>query len=349
MLDLLVTCYLFLGGSGAGACFVAAVLGLLSPRECAQSAYAPLYRTLIAPMFAVSAAALALGVLCLAADLGRIDRLLLLVTSPVFSYIAVGAYALAATLALSCALALVWARVAHRGLSSARFAGAPAGSALRTVLQVAALPTSFSTMAYTGLLLQSVSAVPLWATPWLPVLFVISSLSCGIALAVATAAFTGAVDAFSRTLSRLMRIDALLLLAEGIVATLVVASAWLGGSPGVLAPPLGGQTSQAAIASAHSLLTGELAPVFLVVFAFVGLAVPLALELATTVLAPRCSKSSHDALSNACCGALRLRASAMLVVALCVLAGGLALRFCLVEAGLSPSLVISADIALGAM
>lgn len=33
MLGPLIVCYLFLGGTGAGACLVLAVLGLLAPRE----------------------------------------------------------------------------------------------------------------------------------------------------------------------------------------------------------------------------------------------------------------------------------------------------------------------------
>ena len=33
MLGPLIVCYLFLGGTGAGACLVLAVLGMLAPRE----------------------------------------------------------------------------------------------------------------------------------------------------------------------------------------------------------------------------------------------------------------------------------------------------------------------------
>ena len=82
--------------------------------------------------------------------------------------------------ALAVLAGLAWAGLARRW----RFA------AVR-VLQAALALAALAVMLYTGLLLQSLNAVPLWATPWLPALFVLSSLSCGMALVLAACVLAG--------------------------------------------------------------------------------------------------------------------------------------------------------------
>ncbi len=93
MLGPLIVCYLFLGGTGAGACLVLAALGLLAPGELVAvrgaggdgagrrpaGAHAVLrppaaYRRLLAPGYRAAPVALALGMVCLLADVGRADR-----------------------------------------------------------------------------------------------------------------------------------------------------------------------------------------------------------------------------------------------------------------------------------
>ena len=204
MLGPMIVCYLFLGGTGAGACLVLAVLGLLAPRERVAVAIdgargsvsrrsSPRvvlrvpepYRKLLAPGYAAALVTLALGMVFLLADVGRADRVLLLLANPTLSFVAVGAWSLAACAVLAALAALAWGGFARR-------ASLRAVRVLAVALAVAALVV----MAYTGLLLQSLSAVPLWASPWLPVLFVLSSLSCGAALVLAVAQFTGAARTF---------------------------------------------------------------------------------------------------------------------------------------------------------
>lgn len=318
MLSSLVTCYLFLGGAGAGTCFVAAMLARLSPRELREGAgAAPAYRRLLAPSFAAAFALIALGVLCLVADLGRVDRLLLLVTSPTLVHITVGAYALLITLALAASLALLW-RCAHLG--------APA-RALRSVLEAASLVTAGVTMAYTGLLLQAQAAIPLWASPWMPVLFVLSSLSCGAAVTSAAAQFTGAARAFSRVFARMAAVDAALILLEAAALTALLVTASQGGA-------LGGQSALAAQASTEVLTRGALSEVFWGMLVAAGLAVPLALDAAIVL-----GRASGPACPAARFAALRAQLPGIsLVAAACVLAGGAALRFCLVAAGAHPVL-----------
>ena len=363
-----VVCYLFLGGTGAGACFVLAVLGLLVPRDrlvltCADGTSGGLrqrvvvsheYRALFAPAWACGAAALALGVVLLAVDLGRADRLLLLLAQPRATYLVVGAYALALCMVLAATLAFVWGGFTRR-LSWGTLA----------MLEIAACMCALVVMAYTGLLLQSLRAVPLWNTAWLPVLFVFSSVSCGFALVLASAQFTGAGHMFVAVMRRVMATDACAIAAEALVFVVLVVSVAAGAGvdasalAGVLgqgagelaatsasdvgvstAVPFGARaagasaaaagvigagatgTQVAAARSVEWLLFGSDAAVFWGGFVAVGLAVPFAAEV--VVLRKR-----------------RLSANAALLLAACVLVGGFCLRWCLVGAGMHPQLMVA--------
>lgn len=339
-----VVCYLFLGGAGAGACLLLAVGGLLVPRS--RLAPAPPgvgsvddtngisggmfgrlivsreYRRLFAPSYVCGAGVLVLGIVLLAVDLGRADRLLLLVTQPHATHLVIGAYALFFCVVLAVALALVWGGFVRR--MSWR---------MLVALEVALCVCSLVVMAYTGLLLQSLAAVPLWNTVWLPVLFVLSSASCGFALVLGTAQFTGMADVFATVLRRAMASDAGVVAAEILVAFALVASVSANVDAGaaasasaVLADATDATgatgvtgTALAAARSAEWLLRGSGAPLFWGGFLGLGLVVPLVAE---TV-------------------ALRLRsisANVALGLAACVLAGGFALRWCVVEAGMHPVL-----------
>ena len=105
---------------------------------------------------------------------------------PTASYLAVGSWALAACLALAAALGLAWLGVGVWNVALVR------------VVHVVAGLASLVVMVYTGLLLQSLGAVPLWATPWLPALFAASSLSCGAAVIVGLDAALDVVLALRR-------------------------------------------------------------------------------------------------------------------------------------------------------
>lgn len=323
MLSALVVGYLFLGGTGAGACAVLAVLGMLAPRECvavepirlhgrmrahamgvrgAVRVSAP-YRRFLGSGYAAALVALVAGAVCLLADLGRADRLLLLVVQPQPSFIAVGAWSLAALAAVALFLALVWGGMLRHRI--------PLG--VLRALEGASLVVAAVAMAYTGLLLGSMPSVPLWATPWLPVLFALSALSCGIALIVGAAQFSGAFRRFKGVLRRLMLADAVVIVLEAAVAALFLASVWDSAS-GATA------TAQVAGMSLRELAAGEGAWLFWGGFVAVGLAVPLASE---AVL-------------------VRLRRPAPLAsvaVAACVLAGGAVMRACIVGAGLQPAAI----------
>lgn len=292
MLSTLIVCYLFLGGAGAGAFFWLAILGFLSPRSARlDSTYLrflprTLYRRLFAPSFLVCLATLLLGALCLAVDLGRFDRVLLLFTHPTLSYLSIGTFALTLLIICTVFLAAVWlldVPFVHKAI-------------VRTV-EVFGFMLSGFVMVYTGLLLQSIGTALFWGSPFIPAIFVLSSLSTGIALILGSMFFTGIDRSFRTIFVRLVRVDALVIAAEMVCAAALVACA--AGDMGC---------TQAV----YDLVQGAYSAVFWVGFVLCGLVVPFAAE----VLFIR-----------------RDRRSATIFVAVLVLVGGFCLRWCVVGAG----------------
>ena len=115
----LIVAYLFLGGTGAGSGAVAAMLGLLADGADVRQGLAArfrdggngrsgAYRRLFVSLWATALIVLVLGIVCLSADVGRIDRVLVLAVSAPTNYLVVGFWALAACAALGIATLLVW-------------------------------------------------------------------------------------------------------------------------------------------------------------------------------------------------------------------------------------------------
>lgn len=305
MLGDLVVWYLFLGGAGAGLLLAAAVLECLSPQALVVgcgSRYVPqqAYRRFFGPAYLIGVAALSIGMLCLLVDLGRGERVLMLFLQPALSFISVGAFSLLALVVLAAFPVAVWA------FGYGRF---PRVFVLivRALLIVVALVV----MAYTGLFLSSMPSVPLWATPSLPVLFVASALSSGLALLVCTVVLTGSGEEFSSTLDRLRKVDAVVIACEIVALVVFVASAYAG--------------SETARASAERLVQGDLATLFLGLVVVLGLLVPLACEAFNRTAAARVSVAA---------GAF-------------VLVGGFFLRWCVSEAGAAVDIAASVMTVLG--
>ncbi len=191
-------------------------------------------------------------------------------------------------------------------------------------LAVLLAAVSFVAVIYTGLLLSGMPSVPLWFGPWLPGLFAISALSCGVALVGMVAAFSGMATVFGRTMRQVVRADMILLALEAVVVALWLGAAWLehGGSASSGATP----TDAAALASVASLLNGACSLPFWGGLVLVGLAAPFAIE---AVLA-RCNARKDVAEAS-----LAPRAG-LLASAGCVLVGGACLRAVVVAAGMLP-------------
>lgn len=329
MFSELVVAYLFLGGTGAGVCAVMAVLGLLSDgdevrRSCAlrfRDGCGCLYGSFFGTSLIGAAAVLGLAALCLVADVGRPDRLLVLATSAPTSYLVVGAWAVAFCFVLALVAALLW-----RGLLPATL------TALRIVSGLL-LAVAVVVMAYTGLLLSDMASVPLWHSGWLPVLFMLSSLSCGIALCVAFALLGRIADAFRRTLRLLLRIDGALVVVEGAVLALWLLSVWAALPPdGALTP-----TDEAAQASVALLLSGSGSVLFWGGLVALGLVVPLAIDGLAAFAMGRRAATSSSAVDRGP-GVSLAAQGALLASAGCVLVGGACLRAVVVAAGMLPAI-----------
>ena len=305
MLGTLAVGYLVLGGAGAGAIVVASVLDLALVRapfgtDARVSVdEAPPCERVAAFALLAGFAALALGVLCLLFDLGRIDRVLDLFLRPSPTYLTVGSFALAVLAACGAFLALV------------RFAYLPSvPRAAAVAVEAVAVAVGLVVMVYTGLLLQGLGAVALWRSPFVPVLFTLSSLSCGIAVVLVAAFFADPEGEAGRIVRPLVRADAALIVLEAAAAALFAGLALAGGHPG-------------AAASAVQLVDGSGAPAWWGGFVLCGLAVPLAVELAFAVRERLQARALPPALR-----------AALAVAAVLVLVGGFSMRSAIVDAGM---------------
>ena len=305
----LVTAYLFLAGVGAGGVAAASLADLLLVREPFGADVVPDFaekrpcERLVAGVLAFSCGALALGAGCLAADLGRIDRVLSLFLTPPVTLMNLGAWAVALLTVLAAALALV------------RFMYLPwADRRAVVVAEVVACGLAVVVAVYAGLLLQTLAGVRLWSTPWVPVLFVLSAASCGCALLMAGALFAEGDEGVRKVAQAAARADAVVIVAE------VAAAA------GFLAF-VAGSDHAGVEASAASLLHGPAALPWWVGFVACGLAAALAVEVGCLVRGHGRSRSAAKAVAKA------YPAAALALAAALVLVGALGLRAAVVEAG----------------
>ena len=177
--------YLFCGGTGAGAiavCSLADLAWVRQPFGTGAYTQGPSVRPearIVDFGFAAGLALLVLGIACLLLDLGRLDRVLMLFLNPQPTFITVGAFALAALALLGGFLAAV--RFLY--VPAARRGAVAAAEAVAVVVGVVA-------MLYTGLLLQTMGGIAFWASPFVPLLFLLSSLSGGMALVLLAACFS---------------------------------------------------------------------------------------------------------------------------------------------------------------
>lgn len=296
MLGELAVFYLFLGGAGAGALVVGALLDIALVKEPFGKAFHeagpssnPLSRIVSYGLLA-GLLCLVVGALSLMFDLGRIDRVITLFTSPSVSLLTLGAFALA-VLAL-CAAFLVLAR----------FVYVPeVDRSLVVIVEIVAVVFGLVVMVYTGLLLQGTGGVAFWKSPVLPVLFLLSSISSGMALLFVVAFFADWDGRTLRTLRLLARIDAGIIVCEALCALVFVLLANTNDHPGVME-------------SLRILFQGEASLVWWVGFVLCGMTAPLMIEL----VLPRSSMAQRAALAFA---------------AVLVLMGAFCLRWSLVEVG----------------
>lgn len=314
----LIVAYLFLAGAGAGGAAAASLADLFLVRETfganmvSDFAEKRPAERLVADVLAISCGALALGAGCLAADLGRLDRVLSLFLAPPTTLMNLGAWAVALLTAAAAALAL------------ARFLYVPwLRRRAVTVLEVAALALSAVVAVYAGLLLQTLAGVRLWSSPWVPVLFVLSAASCGCALLMAGALFVEDDGPVKRLATMAARVDGAVIVVEALAAALFLAFVLGSDHAGVAA-------------SAESLLHGPAALPWWAGFAACGLAVPLVVEACCLASVRRAGAGSGPASGvgpSLVSGSKSFPAAALTLAAALVLVGAVGLRAAVVEAG----------------
>ena len=297
----LVAAYLFCAGTGAGGAFLAATGELLlrsdavsrklllrpsAGRKGASRAFVVVYLA--------SLVLLVLGMLCLVFDLGRPDFALKLFFRPTPTLMTFGSYSLALL-----ALGLV-GTVAFRMLAPQRGQRGATVSKVYAVLCAAVAILSAGVMTYAGLLLGQVDGVPIYNTPWLAVLFVVSALAGGLAIVMGSLVVTaGSSRAVQRQVqAATARLDAAIIAAEAAVTAVYLCSVALG---------------PAGAAALQPLAWGAQSGLFWGGFAVGGLVIPFVLDLV---------QLRGDAPRWAC----GLAAAAILL-------GALALRFALIQAG----------------
>jgi polysulfide reductase chain C len=182
----LVAIYLFLGGMGAGAFLIAAVLELTGLRY--KQKYCP---TTLAGA-GVSGPLILIGTVLLILDLGaglQEPWRILLMFANFRSVMTWGIWILSFFLPIALAYGLIEVMHVHPVLlawARKRLRFLPATLPYRRIKRVlcsVGIVLAVGTAVYTGVLLSVVRAVPLWNTPLLPALFLVSAISTGMGLA----------------------------------------------------------------------------------------------------------------------------------------------------------------------
>ena len=178
---------------------------------------------------------------------------LLFVHEPFGADVNLGAWAVALLTAVAAALAL------------ARFLYVPwLRRCAMVVAETIACGLAVVVAVYAGPLLQTLSGVRLWSSPWVPALFALSAASCGCALLMAGALFVEGDGSVRKAVRSAARVDVVVIVAEAVAAA------------GLLAFALGSDHAGVR-ASATSLMHGPAALPWWA--AFVALALAAALVL----------------------------------------------------------------------
>jgi len=156
-----IAIYLFLGGIGGGAYTIGAVNWLIGDGAEASTTLG----------LWIGFPALAIGSICLLADLGSPTRAILAGMKPGTSWMARGFWIISVFMILA---------FLHFVLHLFTGVGTTAsGRSLLSVIAVAGIVFAIGTMAYTGILLSTSKGIPFWRSGVVPVVFVVSALVTG--------------------------------------------------------------------------------------------------------------------------------------------------------------------------
>jgi len=293
----LIAWYLFLAGVGAGAYVVGFGASLLGER----------YRPLVKPGIYLGAPLVAIGSLLLLLDLGAPIRFWMGFLRPQSSMISVGIWIISIFIVLGAIhiAALLFPQV-KLSEKAQRWLG--------WITSLFALATAI----YTGLLLGVVKAVPFWNTPMLPLLFLVSALSTGMGAVVLVVGLRRwvtpkAVEAekeqVTESVHALSRVDLPFIVTELLVLFFLVF--------------LMAASRTIAAESARYLVSGGYAVAFWLGVVVVGLLVPVTLEAWSVTRGKGLSLARLLDLG--------------VITGLCLLVGGLILRYAVLAAGANVS------------
>ena len=245
----LIVAYLFLAGAGAGAFIAAVACDLLAPDWSKSLARAG--SVAAGPLVAVGTVCL---VLDLEAGLWEPWRQIYLLSSPT-SMITWGVVILSAFIPV----AFLYAA----GLNEITVVGRYVKPYVRQLEYIGSV-LAVATAGYTGVLIAVVNGVPFWNTPVMPVLFMASAMSTGLAVAMIGAAI---IDASTiRTLSNFALGHVIFLAVECMVLMMLIFISLT--------------KSVEAAQSASMLISGALSPYFWALVVIIGILVPFVLSIA---------------------------------------------------------------------
>lgn len=286
----LIVAYLFLAGAGAGAFIAAVACDLLAPDW--SKALARAGSVASGPLVAIGTVCL---VLDLEAGLWQPWRQVYLLSNPT-SMITWGVIILSAFIPVAFLYAL--------GLNEITVVGRYIKPYVRKLEYIGSF-LAVATAGYTGVLIAVVNGVPFWNTPVMPVLFMASAMSTGLAVAMIGAAIIDV--ATIRTLSNFALGHVIFLAVECLVLMLLIFMSLT--------------KSVEAAHSANMLIAGALSPYFWALVVMIGILVPFVLSIAEYLQYGEMPK--------------------YLVVGadLCVLIGGMSLRALIIFSGSPPQIL----------
>ncbi|HSR31070.1 MAG TPA: NrfD/PsrC family molybdoenzyme membrane anchor subunit [Anaerolineae bacterium] len=281
----LVAIYLFLGGMGAGAFLIAAIIELTGARY--REEYCP---TTLAGA-GVSGPLLLIGTVLLVFDLGagmREPWRILYMFTNMQSVMTWGIWILTLFLPIAFLYGIIEVMHVHPEIllwARKRLRFLPAELPYRRIKRVVCsvgIVLAIGTAIYTGVLLSVVEAVPLWNTPILPALFLTSAISTGMGLAFDLSA-TLAVPEIHRRYNFMPLVHMILIGLELSLLGLLLITALNGG----------GEAAE----SAKLILVGNRSVVFWLVVVGFGMVYPLMVHVYAF------ARHSHGYLSGILSGA----------------------------------------------
>lgn len=183
------------------------------------------------------------------------------------------------------------------------------------IIEYVGIAFGVGTAIYTGFLIGVVSTVPLWNTAILPILFVVSAFSTGVAVTMFSAAFFDRKGVHQVISVKKIHLGLLITEVFLIFTMFLITSS----------------SSEVAAQSVTSIVSGEFSMLFWLGLVVVGLLVPITIEL-LELLSHNKETHSPDALKVAATGNTGIAGT--LIAEGSVLAGGFILRYLVLAAAL---------------